>query len=258
MMSSSSLLRDPLMHVGVVGAVAGTAGTPFVIAAIKDWYRKIPLPSWTPPDRVFAPTWTSLYAMMGIATSRVVASSGFSPPVLHFFAHYMVNLAWAPVFFGLKKLRLAFVMNVALIASLTTRRAFAASANPSVVAVKLQLRARGGRPDGGGLPGGLEARRVAWRDQLVRETAADAEAARLGELHVAPHVARTFAAAAASGELLELDAASLEKVLRSEQLEPLMASDEYLANAPELVPRLQQRVVARLTAASASLSDARY
>eukprot|EP00308_Calcidiscus_leptoporus_P023087 CAMPEP_0119386504 /NCGR_PEP_ID=MMETSP1334-20130426/96286_1 /TAXON_ID=127549 /ORGANISM="Calcidiscus leptoporus, Strain RCC1130" /LENGTH=177 /DNA_ID=CAMNT_0007408017 /DNA_START=1 /DNA_END=534 /DNA_ORIENTATION=- len=97
----------------------GTLGTPFVIGAIKTWYRKIRLPAWTPPDRVFAPTWTSLYAMMGLAAARVSARSGMaSAPVVHFLAHLCVNLLWAPVFFGLQRLRLALYMNVALIASL--------------------------------------------------------------------------------------------------------------------------------------------
>ena len=53
--------------------VGGPLGTPFVVGAIKTWYRKISLPSWTPPDRIFAPVWTSLYAMMGLATARVAA-----------------------------------------------------------------------------------------------------------------------------------------------------------------------------------------
>ena len=105
-----------------IGCVlGGTAGTPFVVGAIKAWYRKIPLPTWTPPDRIFAPVWTSLYAMMGIATAQVAfARGGASAPVLHFLAHFVCNIAWAPVFFGLQKLRLAFFMNLGLIASLAT------------------------------------------------------------------------------------------------------------------------------------------
>jgi len=99
--------------------VGGTLGTPFVIGAIKAWYRKIELPTWTPPDRIFAPVWTSLYAMMGLATSKVVTSSGIAAaPVLHFLSHLCINLLWAPVFFGLQRLRLALYMNIALCASL--------------------------------------------------------------------------------------------------------------------------------------------
>ena len=54
--------------------VGGTAGVPAVVGATKSWYRTIPLPSWTPPDRVFAPVWTTLYALMGVAAARVSRS----------------------------------------------------------------------------------------------------------------------------------------------------------------------------------------
>jgi len=102
--------------------ISGALGTPFVVGAIKTWYRKINLPTWTPPDRVFAPTWTSLYAMMGLATAQVSAVSGGVGrlAVVHFAMHLCVNLLWAPVFFGLQRLRLALYMNVGLALSLAT------------------------------------------------------------------------------------------------------------------------------------------
>ena len=104
----------------VVGSVAGgAAGTPVVLAATRTWYRRIELPSWTPPDQIFAPVWTSLYAMMGLASAQVAGVRGVGcAAVMHFGVHYAVNLAWAPVFFGLRKLRLALAMQVALVASL--------------------------------------------------------------------------------------------------------------------------------------------
>ena len=53
--------------------------------------------------------------MMGLAASRVAAACGVaSPPVLHFLAHYAVNIVWAPIFFGLQRLRPALFMNYAL------------------------------------------------------------------------------------------------------------------------------------------------
>ena len=99
--------------------VGGTLGTPAVVGAIKSWYRLIPLPTFTPPDRIFAPVWTTLYAMMGLATARVSATAGISSAaVLHFVSHYAVNIVWAPVFFALQKLRLALFMNGLLVVSL--------------------------------------------------------------------------------------------------------------------------------------------
>ena len=107
--------------VGWVGAcvVGGVTGTPAVIRATTTWYRRIPLPDWTPPDRVFAPVWTTLYGLMGFAGSRVAGVLGMtSPPILHFCAHYVANVAWAPIFFGAQALRPALFLNFGLIASL--------------------------------------------------------------------------------------------------------------------------------------------
>ena len=98
--------------------VGGVTGTPAVIKATSTWYRRIPLPDWTPPDRVFAPVWTTLYGLMGFAGSRVAGALGMgSPPILHFIAHYAANVAWAPIFFGAQALRPALFLNFGLIAS---------------------------------------------------------------------------------------------------------------------------------------------
>ena len=56
--------------------VGGVAGTPFVVRATTSWYRAIPKPTWCPPDRIFAPVWTTLYASMGYAASRVDKTLG--------------------------------------------------------------------------------------------------------------------------------------------------------------------------------------
>jgi hypothetical protein len=51
-----------------VSVVGGVLGTPVVIKATKQvngWYSTIKKPSWCPPNGVFAPVWTVLYAMIG-------------------------------------------------------------------------------------------------------------------------------------------------------------------------------------------------
>lgn len=99
--------------------VGGVAGTPFVVRATTSWYRAIPKPTWCPPDRIFAPVWTTLYASMGYAASRVAAAAGArSRPIELALAHYALNIAWAPIFFGLKYFKTALVVQVLLVASL--------------------------------------------------------------------------------------------------------------------------------------------
>ncbi len=109
--------------ISTVGHVmGGVTGTPTVVQGTQKggWYRRIGLPTWTPPDRVFAPVWTLLYSMMGVAFSRVGRAAGFGSPVaLLWLFHYALNLSWAPVFFGRQRLRLALWINWGLLATLS-------------------------------------------------------------------------------------------------------------------------------------------
>jgi tryptophan-rich sensory protein len=45
---------------GGLGAIATTP-------EINGWYRTITKPSWTPPDEVFGPVWTTLFVLMAVA-----------------------------------------------------------------------------------------------------------------------------------------------------------------------------------------------
>mmetsp|Transcript_35340 Transcript_35340/g.109476 ORF Transcript_35340/g.109476 Transcript_35340/m.109476 type:complete len:196 (+) Transcript_35340:145-732(+) len=104
--------------VWVAGSVvAGALGTPFVVKATDDWYNdgSLKKPSWTPPDKVFAPVWTLLYASLGLAGRKAAAAGGLPTMAV---AHFVGNLAWAPLFFGLKKLRAAAALQLALVGSL--------------------------------------------------------------------------------------------------------------------------------------------
>jgi len=122
--------REAAVWVGS-SVVGGLVGTPSVVRAVKSWYAELPKPSWCPPDRVFAPVWTCLYASMGYSALLAKRSAGLdSLPVRLFFAHYLLNLSWAPLFFGLKKLRAACALNFVLIGSLAAVMGSFAPLNP--------------------------------------------------------------------------------------------------------------------------------
>jgi len=100
--------------------LGGCTGTPIVVRATKTWYNRISLPPWTPPNFIFGPVWTTLYGLMGFSVSRI-AKSGV--PMANIATklwsiHYALNLLWAPIFFGMKRLRLGFIVNLILIATL--------------------------------------------------------------------------------------------------------------------------------------------
>lgn len=110
----------------LVHVAGGALAAPVVLDATKGksgWYRKIDLPSWTPPDRVFPPIWTTLYACMGVAVARVIKRSPSPGPnwlIPLWFGHYLLNLSWAPIFFGAKRLRFGLMINCLLVGSLAT------------------------------------------------------------------------------------------------------------------------------------------
>lgn len=118
--SISSLAAIPPSVVSAVGHVlGGNLATPFVIDAVKTWYARIPLPTWCPPNGIFGPVWVVLYSMIGVAASRVAAIKGWkSPTMLLWVAHYALNLIWAPLFFGMAKLRAAAVVNAVMTLSM--------------------------------------------------------------------------------------------------------------------------------------------
>jgi len=75
-------------------------------SSVNDWYVTLNKPSFTPPNELFAPVWTALYIMMGIAAG-LVWSKGYhhiwvKTALYHFVFQLLLNALWSIVFFGLK------------------------------------------------------------------------------------------------------------------------------------------------------------
>jgi benzodiazapine receptor len=86
----------------------GALGTIPTLKAIPTWYRALDKPGWNPPDRVFGPVWTTLYALMGIAlvlVRRREPARGLGRAQAVFGLQLALNLAWSFVFFGGRNLR---------------------------------------------------------------------------------------------------------------------------------------------------------
>ena len=109
----------------LVTIVAGSA--PLIVGAcsgflardgIRTWYRTIRRPAWDPPNGVFGPVWTALYATMGVALVKVLHADedGTARPVgLALFSLQLVlNGAWSWIFFVRHDLRGALLESVAL------------------------------------------------------------------------------------------------------------------------------------------------
>jgi len=89
----------------LVGIVGATATTP----AIPGWYASLQKPSFSPPNWIFGPVWTTLYAMMGASLFLVWEKSNNKKALVFFFSQLSLNLLWSLVFFGLKNPLLALI-----------------------------------------------------------------------------------------------------------------------------------------------------
>ena len=81
-------------------------------SAIADWYPTLIKPSFNPPNWIFAPVWSMLYVMMGVAAGlvwdRMEQESEVVKKALLFFAIQLgLNALWSYLFFGLRNPMLA-------------------------------------------------------------------------------------------------------------------------------------------------------
>jgi translocator protein len=117
--------KDWLALIGLLAlcfAVAGIGGW-VTATSVESWYPTLAKPGFTPPDRVFGPVWSVLYAMMALAAWLVWRRVGWSDRALALFvAQLALNLAWSVLFFGLQRVGAALaeiLLLLALIAATT-------------------------------------------------------------------------------------------------------------------------------------------
>jgi len=106
----------------VVCELAGIIGSLFTTPSIPGWYAGLVKPSFNPPAWVFAPVWTTLYAMMGLA-AWLVYEKGLKRPEVKkalavFAAQLVLNTLWSIVFFGAHQLLGAVIVIVLLWATI--------------------------------------------------------------------------------------------------------------------------------------------
>jgi|APTNR8051073442_1049403.scaffolds.fasta_scaffold00155_42 tryptophan-rich sensory protein len=113
--------RDDLIGLAgfllAVFAVAAAAGA-VTADSVATWYQTLNRPAFTPPDGVFAPVWTALYAAMAVAGWRVWRKVGFSGGrnALTLFAiQLLLNGAWSFLFFGAREIGIALIDIVVLL-----------------------------------------------------------------------------------------------------------------------------------------------
>ena len=81
-------------------------------SAITDWYPTLEKPIFNPPNWVFAPVWSMLYIMMGVAAGLVWNRIDFEKELVKkalilFAIQLALNALWSYLFFGLHNPMLA-------------------------------------------------------------------------------------------------------------------------------------------------------
>ena len=103
--------------------LVGASGAVFTAQGLASWYGTLQRPALAPPNWVFGPVWTTLFALMGVAVWLVwrrldaPRSERRARVGLAVFAiHFLTNLGWSAAFFGLQSVTLGLAVIVVLIA----------------------------------------------------------------------------------------------------------------------------------------------
>lgn len=75
-----------------------------------EWFETLRKPTWQPPNWLFGPVWTSLYAMLAVALALLLQASpgpARTAALCWFGVQLALNAAWSPLFFGLQQPTLA-------------------------------------------------------------------------------------------------------------------------------------------------------
>lgn len=117
-------IRDILkLVVSIVACLAaGAIGSVFTRSAIPTWYATLEKPFFTPPNWLFAPAWTLLYILMGVAAFLVwrkgLENRGVRIALIVFLIQLALNALWSVVFFGLESPLYGLIVIVVLWAAI--------------------------------------------------------------------------------------------------------------------------------------------
>lgn len=85
-------------------AAASVLGQLATYPNLAPWYAGLTKPSFNPPNWIFGPVWTALYALMALAVWRILRlprdSAARRLALSLFFIQLALNAAWSWMFFG--------------------------------------------------------------------------------------------------------------------------------------------------------------
>ena len=106
--------------------LAAGIGTIPTAPQIPGWYAALSKPAWTPPNWIYGPVWSALYALMAVSGWLIWMRSSRSEarwPLILGAVQLVVNVVWSWLFFGLESPLLGFLdilaLMVAIVATIT-------------------------------------------------------------------------------------------------------------------------------------------
>lgn len=95
----------------VISAAVAALGGIATISQVDGWYAEAEKVFWSPPNGLFGPAWTVLYALMSVAAwlvwretvrvGSVIDRHDVRRALTRYVVQLVLNAVWTPVFFGL-------------------------------------------------------------------------------------------------------------------------------------------------------------
>jgi len=95
----------PILTAAAAAAVVAMIG--LVMTDLGPWYLNLKMPPWKPPDALFGPAWTLIFAGAALAGAygwRALPQSGARLALCGYFAiNALLNIVWSALFFRLHR-----------------------------------------------------------------------------------------------------------------------------------------------------------
>lgn len=92
----------------LIPLIVGFTSSFLTLGSIPTFFDVLSKPSWTPPAWAFAPIWTTLYILMGIALFLIWRKGwdrqDVKVAILAFAVQLILNFFWTIIFFGFRSL----------------------------------------------------------------------------------------------------------------------------------------------------------
>lgn len=102
----------PIVLSILIALSAGFIGSYFTASSVSTWYTTINKPSFSPPNWIFAPVWTALYILMGVAAFLIWRERHHpqaKTALIFYGVQLVLNAFWSIIFFGMSNPGLALI-----------------------------------------------------------------------------------------------------------------------------------------------------